>query len=70
MSESSDSSTKESHDYQPAFACAEEVDALLACVTAKRFHELKCLPFVKQLRRCVEKQVRVSLSHWPAPLVH
>ena len=44
---------------EPAYACAQEVQALLDCVAAGRFSELKCLPLVKKLRRCIEQKVQL-----------
>jgi hypothetical protein len=39
------------------FECAKEAEALLNCVTAKNYNEMRCLPLLKKLRACVEKKV-------------
>lgn len=44
--------------HQEAFVCGEEAEALLNCIAAKNYNELKCIPLVKKLRACIEKAVR------------
>jgi hypothetical protein len=38
--------------------CVEEATALLNCVAAKSYNEMKCIPLLKKLRTCIEKKVR------------
>ncbi len=44
-------------DGKKAFECADEAEALLKCVVDKKYNEMKCLPLLKKLRACVEKEV-------------
>lgn len=40
-----------------ASVCESEVERLLACVVRPSFNEHRCLPLLKQLRQCVEREV-------------
>lgn len=57
MSEKQEGRETPGKSEKKAFACAEEAQALLNCVTDKKYNEMKCLPLLKKLRACVEKKV-------------
>ena len=54
------------------YECAEAAAALLNCVAERSYNEMKCIPLMKKLRACIEKQValeKLCLLHLPPGLV-
>ena len=44
------------------YECAEAAAALLNCVAERSYNEMKCIPLMKKLRACIEKQVQLLLA--------
>ena len=42
------------------YECAEAAAALLNCVAERSYNEMKCIPLMKKLRACIEKQVALG----------
>ena len=51
------------------FECAEAAAALLNCVAARSYNDMKCIPLMKKLRACIEKQVPLCCTTSPAAVL-